>query len=545
MDQHHRSISPAHNPALAMDTDPAVLIQPQDITSHQRPSGLTSHQNEEPSTTTSTVSTTKPEDLEARANSLASTHSFTEKPPPPDDANALDETPTSASEFEYPPTSQRLVVITAILLAVFLIALDRTIIATAIPKMTDEFHSLDDIGWYGSAFMLTSSCFQLLIGRVYTFHSPKWVFLVMIFIFEVGSALCGAAPSSTAFIVGRAIAGIGSAGVMAGAIILMTMTIPLAKRPLYMGFFGACFGLASVVGPLLGGVFTTDVTWRWCFYINLPIGAVSLVAIFFILKPTPPSDPGRTLKEKLARLDLLGELCLFPCVICLLLALQWGGTTYAWNDGRIIALFTLFGVLLIGFVLVQVFTQKTATIQASVINNRSIVAGMWLTFCVASAMMALIYFLPTWFQAIKDKSAVKSGIDTIPMVLSLVVGNIAGGQITGRIGYYNPQALAGVILMPIGAGLITTFNENTHSGKWIGYQILFGLGLGLAMQQGPMAAQTVLARRDVPVGVSLMMFMQQLGGAVFVSVGQNVFDTTLVRGLVTALPDLRPGDIVN
>jgi MFS family permease len=135
--------------------------------------------------------------------------------------------------------------------------------------MTDDFHSLDDIGWYGSAFMLTACCFQLLIGRVYTFHSPKWVFLTCIFIFEIGSAICGAAPNSVAFIVGRAIAGIGSAGIMAGGVILMITTLPLAKRPIWMGLFGAVFGVSSVIGPLLGGAFTTDVSWRWCFYSQL------------------------------------------------------------------------------------------------------------------------------------------------------------------------------------------------------------------------------------------------------------------------------------
>jgi len=412
--------------------------------------------------------------------------------------------------------------------------------------------------------MLCACAFQLPFGKIFTFYTPKYVFLITIVIFEIGSALCGAAPNSVAFIVGRAIAGLGSAGIMSGGIILMLNTLPLAKRPIWMGLFGAVFGVSSVIGPLLGGAFTTDVTWRWCFYstslsiardpfqyadvqgaVNLPIGGVALAIIAFILKPAPPQVKGLSIGQKLAKLDLLGELFLLPCIICLLLGMQWGGSTYAWSDGRIIALFTLFGALLIAFALVQVLMPATATIPASIIANRNILAGMMLTFCIASTMMALVYFIPTWLQAIKGQSAVKSGISTIPMVLGLVIANISAGQLTGRIGYYTPSAYLSVILMPIGAGLISTWNINTGSGKWIGYQILLGLGVGAGMQQGNMAAQTVLTGKDVPLGVALMMFCQQLGGAIFVSVGQNVFSSKLVGGLTDLVDGLSAQDVVN
>ncbi|QIW94720.1 hypothetical protein AMS68_000238 [Peltaster fructicola] len=449
------------------------------------------------------------------------------------------------SAFEYPPTSQAIVVMIAIMLAIFLVALDRTIIATAIPQITNEFNSLGDIGWYGSAFMITACSFQLFIGRIYTFYTPKYIFLAIILIFEIGSAICGAAPSSTAFIVGRAIAGVGSAGIMSGAVILMTNNVPLAKRPMWQGLFGAVFGIASVIGPLLGGAFTTNVSWRWCFYINLPIGGAVLLVLVFILKPTEPFKPNTPFKQQLRQLDPLGTILLLPSLICLLLALQWGGATYAWSDGRIIALWVVFAVLFLAFIAVQVFMNETATIPAAIIKNRSIIAGMWWTFCLASGMMIFVYYIPIWFQAIKGVSAIQSGIDLLPMVLSLVLGSISSGIITGRIGYYTALAYTSAIIMPIGAGLISTFNVNTSTGTWIGFQIVFGIGLGMGMQQGSMAAQTVLKRHEVPTGVSLMFFCQMLAGAIFVSVGQNVFDSNLVNGIVGTIPGIDAHTIVN
>lgn len=320
----------------------------------------------------------------------------------------------------------------------------------------------------------------------------------------------------------------------------MVSIIPLSKRPRYMGLFGAVFGVSSVIGPLLGGAFTTNVSWRWCFYINLPIGGVAWLVILFILNPTIPAQTGLTIRQQLAQLDLLGEFFLLPSIICLLLALQWGGAQYAWSSARIIALFLVFGVTLIAFIAVQILRPETATIPPRMVKNRSIVAGMLYTFCLASAMMILVYFLPIWFQAIKGTSAVTSGVDTLPMILSLVVGSILAGQTVARIGYYTPFAMASSMLMPIGAGLIATFTVDTGSAKWIGYQILVGLGIGVGMQQGTLAAQTVLKRKDVPLGVALMFFVQQLGGAIFVSVGQNSFDDKLVQGLRDLVPGFDP-----
>ncbi|KAH8668288.1 major facilitator superfamily domain-containing protein [Tricladium varicosporioides] len=441
-------------------------------------------------------------------------------------------TTTTKSEVEpvYPDWRRLTLIMIALYMTMFLVALDRTIIATAIPKITDVFHSINDVGWYAGAYMLTLCAFQLIYGRIYTFYSAKWVLLSSIFVFEVGSVICGAAPSSIAFIVGRAIAGLGSAGIFSGCVIVMVNAVPLHKRPMFQGLFGAVFGVASIAGPLLGGVFTSKVSWRWCFYINLPIGAVAVLIILCILE-SPPSKNTDTLKEQFMKLDPLGSLVFLPGIVCLLLALQWGGVTYPWKSARIIALFILAGLLLALFVVVQFKSGDRATVPIRIIKQRSIASGCYFSLIQPGSMMVLVYFLPLYFQAIKGVSAVRSGIDTLPMILALVLASIMSGIFTAKTGYYVGQLFACSILTSIGAGLLTMLKVDTPSPKWIGFQILYGYGLGLGMQQAGMAAQTCLKQKDVMTGVSLMFFFQGLGGALFVCVGQLVFTQSLVSNL--------------
>ena len=307
-----------------------------------------------------------------------------------------------------------------------------------------------------------------------------------------------------------------------------------------------------------------------------------MVFVFVLLLLHVPARPKEALplREKIQQLNVIGLLALFPGVVCLCLALQWGGTTdpvsaivalawiqgltlMQWSAGRIIALLVLAFVLLIAFCVIQVWKPSQATVPPRIVMQRSVASGFLVASCLGAHMMLIsksptfnsppvkarsdsskVYYLPVWFQAIKGDTPLESGIHLLPMVIPLVVASIVTGQLVSRIGYYTPFCIFGVCLTGIGAGLFTTFRTDTSVGKWVGYQIIYGFGLGACTQAPNMAAQTVLPREDVAIGASLMFFGQTLFGSVFTTVGQNVLDNQLadrLAGIPGLTPDLIQG----
>ncbi|KAJ9143454.1 Major facilitator superfamily protein [Pleurostoma richardsiae] len=429
------------------------------------------------------------------------------------------------------------------LLSVFLVSLDRTILATAVPYITDAFHSIDDISWYASAYMLTNASLQLLYGKIYQLFPAKPVLLCAIVLFEIGSAVCGSAPSSLTLIIGRAIAGAGSGGVMGGVMQTIVILIPLHKRPVYNAMFSALFAISSVVGPLIGGALTEKLSWRWCFYINLPCGAVSIVAVLLLMKAHGQAKPPVTARELWNKLDLLGLVLFIPSISSLIIALQWG-VDYQWSDGRVIALLVVFGVTLIAWMAVQAWKKDNATVPPRIFFQRTIAAGFAYSFLLTSAIMLMIYYMPIWFQAVKGVSPVTSGLYFLPFILSMSLSAILSGVFTQRIGYYNPSMIASAAVLSVGTGLATTFTTHTGSSHWAGYEFLCGFGGGMAMQQAGLAAQAVLPLPDVPIGIALMFFGQLLGGSVFLAVAQSVFTQQLVKR-ASGIAGLDPETIIN
>jgi MFS family permease len=347
---------------------------------------------------------------------------------------------------------------------------DRTIIGTAVPTITEEFDSFGDIGWYEAGFLLPFCVLQPAFGRIYRYYSAKWVIIINIAIFEVGSIVCAAAETSRALIIGRVVTGIGGAGVPPGAFLLISFLVPVQDRPKYIGGLGSVFGVTSVLGPILGG-YLTSVTWRWCFWVNLPAGGVSIVLLALLTpKCTPPVKRAATWKGKILELDPLGFILIAPCLICLLLAIQFGGKQYSWSSGVVIALFVLSGIFGIAFTVSQIWRGENGTIPPRILMQRSILSGAIASIGIGSTLVLFAFYLPIWFQVIQGKSPQSSGLSLIPLLLSVVFAVIASGIFASAVGYYVPSLILGSAISIVGAGLISMWTADVGSGRWIGYQ---------------------------------------------------------------------------
>lgn len=446
----------------------------------------------------------------------------------------------SSVQPEYPTGAEFWLIMLTVGAGLIVICIDMNIVATAVPSITDHFHTFADVGWYSSAFRLCVCAFQFVFGKAYTLFSVKRIFLLANAISIAGSLLCGTATTSTMLVVGRAVAGLGSAGLFSGCFVILVQSIPLRRRPMFVGMMGGIEGVATLAAPLLGGALTQSLAWRWCFYINAPVGAVTMLLTMSCFSDTrKPSDVARmTFKQKVLELDLLSNLLFLPALTSLFLAFSWAGTKYPWDSGRVIGPLIAFAVLLAAFVYNQFRRGGAAALPPRVIKRRTVIAGFIFMMCANSTGSVLEYYLPTYYQVVRGYSPAKSGYMMLPIIIGATIGSLVHGAGTSAFGYYTPFMLFASIIMPIAAGLITTFRINTSFVQLIVYTALSGLAYGIGFSGPQNAVQTVLPAEDVPLGLSVMLFAQSFGPAVAVAIAQVLFTNQLstnLSGLVSSL----------
>ncbi|KAJ0299151.1 hypothetical protein COL516b_009403 [Colletotrichum fioriniae] len=386
-----------------------------------------------------------------------------------------------AAAEEYPTGASLAAITIGLFLAVLCFGLDRSILGTAIPVITSEFESLPDVAWYGSAYLFTMCSFQLFFGKLYAEFNAKWVFLAALFIFEVGSIVCAVAPSSVVLIVGRAISGVGAAGLMSGALIaspgfygtvlakpvatqILARSVPLHRRPQFTAAVGAAGGISQCIAPTLGGVFVDKATWRWCFWINLPLGGVTFLVVLFLLKlPTPLKKQTQSVRGFISNFDLVGTILLIPWIICLLLALQWGGTEYAWSNWRIILCWCLFAVCFLLWALVQFREGDKATVPFRILFQRSMACACWLMLLLFSLLFIEVYYIPIWLQAVKNHTAYQSGIDLLASlggtVFLAVAQNVFHSRLISELSRNVPNVNPVVVIDAGGSGLVESMRS--------------------------------------------------------------------------------------
>ncbi|KAI7858692.1 major facilitator superfamily domain-containing protein [Circinella umbellata] len=418
-------------------------------------------------------------------------------------------------------------------ISLFLAALDNTIVATSLPKIGSDFESMAISSWVVNSYILTLDAFQPLFSKFSDIFGRKYILMSGIVVFLIGSVLCGAAQTMIMLIVCRAIQGIGAASIFSMVFVIISDLVPLEKRGSYQGLINAVFALASVFGPLIGGSLTDNVSWRWNFYINLPIGAVALVILFFFLHlPTPKQN----LKDKLKRIDYAGNFLVLAAATLFLLAMNFGGQTFPWESAAVITPFVLTGLLVGLLVVVEVKFASEPLMPPRLFKNRSVVALLSVNLFFGLTFFAALYYLPIYFQVVRGDTATWSGIRLIPMQMVIAVLSTFSGLFISKTGIYRPLICIGMGLFTLCVGLFSLYDVDTPWSMIYGFTVIGGAGMGLNFSSTIIAIQAAAESRDVAVVTGLNNFSRVLGGALGVAIASAVLNSSLQRDLPSAIP---------
>lgn len=421
--------------------------------------------------------------------------------------------------------------VVGLMLSLLLAALDQTIVGTAMPRIVSELHGFEHYAWVTTAYLLTSTAVVPISGKLSDLYGRK-IFLVGSALgFVLASALCGLSQDMTQLIVFRGLQGIGGGVLTSSVFTVISQIFPPAERGRYQGIFSGIFGLSSIIGPLIGGYLTDNLSWRWVFYVNLPVGALALTVLWLSFPNIRPS-----VRER--RIDYLGALTLVAGVVPLLLALSWGGTEYPWQSVQIIGLFVVSLVMLSGFVIVERHASEPI-IPLDLFGNRVVATSVLALMLMAIGMFGTILYIPLFIQGVIGTNATQSGTVMMPMMIVMITASIISGQVISRTGRYKMIGVFGMTMMAVGMFLLSGMGPDTDYVTVVRNMMIIGIGIGPTMPVFTLAAQNAVAMRQLGVVTALTQFSRSIGS----TLGVAVFGTLLTNRFTPAFQSSLPADV--
>ncbi|MEU7784369.1 MDR family MFS transporter [Amycolatopsis sp. NPDC049159] len=420
----------------------------------------------------------------------------------------------------------------AVLLGMLLAALDQTIVGTALPTIVGDLGGAGHLSWVVTSYLLAETIMTVVVGKLGDLFGRKLMFQLSVVVFGIGSFFAGFADSMVWLIVWRAVQGLGGGGLMVTSTALIADVVPLRERGKYQGVLGSVFGVVTVAGPMLGGFFVDHLSWRWAFYVNIP-----LVVVVLVVASSAMPNARAAVKPVI---DYLGILLIGLAATGLTLVTSWGGTQYAWGSPTIVGMAIGSVVLLAAFVFAELRAKEPMLPMRLFRNPVFTVAGI-MSFVVGFAMLGALSYLPTYMQYVQGTSATSSGVRLLPMVLALLVASIAAGNAVSKTGRYKIFPLAGAAGMTIGLYLLSRLDTDTGFWEASAYMAVLGLGIGLGMQVLTIAVQNTVDYADLGVATSGVTFLRSIGSSFGAAIFGTVYANQLTPNLATAVASLPPG----